>query len=151
MHVRIKSALAALAVLMLAVGTGVASAGAASASDNANRATLYADNYQCGGGSAPNAVLSQPVGFVNFHLAGNQLTVIIHLKGAQPDTTYYGFIQENGCSYVTGLPPLTTNSNGVSNDSATITVTPGTSYIVTLFFDPFVYDTSGVQTEEITP
>lgn len=151
MHVRFKSALAALAASMVTLGAGVASAGAASASATTNRATLYADNYQCGGGSAPNAVLSQPVGFVNFHLSGSQLTVIIHLKGARPDTTYYGFMLENGCNYVAGLPPLTTNSNGVSNESATIAVTPGNSYIVTLFFDPFVYNTSGVQTGEITP
>ena len=151
MHIRIKSALVALAVSMLTLGVGVASAGAASASDNANGATLYAGNYQCGGASASNAHLSQPVGFVNFHLSGDQLTVIIHLKGAQPDTTYNAFMEESGCTFVTGLPSLTTNSNGVGNETATMTVTPGTSYFLTLYFNPFVYNTSGVQTEEITP
>jgi hypothetical protein len=142
---RIRSIILTAAVAAAGLVTTMTAAPAL-ASDNANVAGLYANNYQCYGAND----LSQSAGFVNFHLAGDQLTVIIHLKG-QANTTYYPFMEENGCTFVAGLPALITNSNGVGNETATVTVTPGTSYFLTLWFNPFVYNSSGVQSSQITP
>jgi hypothetical protein len=143
---------AALALPVLALLLN--SAGTARASDNANGVTLYADNYQCLGASASGADLSQPVGFANFHFKGDQLTINVHLKGGQPNTFYYTYISPGSlstCANYIATPSFTTNSNGVGNVAFSATVTPGASYYLTLWYIPFVYNTSGVETVAVSP
>jgi hypothetical protein len=138
---RIRSIILTAAVAAAGLVTAM-SAAPAMASDNANVAGLYANNYQCQGATN----LSQPVGFVNYHLAGDQLTVVIHLKGAQPNSTYYAFMEESSCTFVAWVPSFTTNANGVGNETATVTVAPGTSYFLSLFSTASV-----IQSGEVTP
>ena len=150
---KLKACAVALVSVLMMLGITLFATGVASAADN-TQATSYADNYQCQGASAPGADLSQPVGFVNFHLSGDSLSMNYHLKGAQADTTYYVFLIDGStCAFITGvIGQLTTNSNGVANaDFSSINVDGSSSYVVTAFFNPFVYDTSGVQTPIVTP
>jgi hypothetical protein len=139
--------LAAIPAVALAVG--LASAGAASASDNANGATLYAGNYQCDGASN----LASPQGFVNYHETGNQLTLIIHIKDALPDTTYAGFLYDAYCTPDFGgaIPEITTNSNGVGNATVTVTATPGAAYFFTEYDVHAFSLATSMQTQAITP
>jgi hypothetical protein len=97
----------AVATTALLVGLGPTAANAAPAA-NAN-APL--DTSSCGTGSAPN------VGFVNFHKVGNTVSLNVHLKDAQPNTTYQVALNERipgGCAGAGGAS-ITTNSNGVGN------------------------------------
>lgn len=122
---RLRSRLLTLAAIpALAAAAGLATAGAASASDNANGTTIYANNAYCGGAQ----VKTQPVeGFVNFHLAGTDLQVIVHLKNAAPDSTYYLYQYGNFCTFDNFLGTVDTNSNGVGNGNFDVTVPAGTA------------------------
>ena len=76
---------------------------------------------------------TQPTaGFVNMHLTGNLLTVILHIRG-EANATYYPslFATNLGfCGEVGPLTPVTSNSNGVANETATVLVPGGGRYYV---------------------
>jgi hypothetical protein len=132
---RAKATVAALAVSVLSLGGAVLGASPASASAN-SVTRLYTNSYQCGGAMDT----TQPTaGLVNMQLTGNLLTVIIHIQG-EANATYYpslfatnlGFCGSNG-----PLQPLTTNSNGVANERATVLVPGGGSYYVLAYSADF--------------
>jgi hypothetical protein len=151
---RLRTRLLTLAAIpILGLGAALATAGAASASDNANGATLYAGNYQCDGASAAGANLSQPQGFVNYHETGNQLTLVIHIKDALPDTTYAGFMYDAFCTpdFDGPIPNITTNDNGVGNATVTVTVRPGMTYFLTEYNLNAFSTATSMQTKAITP
>jgi hypothetical protein len=127
---RFKAAVAALAVSVLSLGGAMLGASAASASAN-SVTLLYTNSYQCGGAMDT----TQPTaGLVNMQLTGNLLTVIVHIHG-EANATYYPSVwaTNNGpCADgpVGSLTPVTTNSNGVANEKATVLVPGGGSYYV---------------------
>jgi hypothetical protein len=125
---RLRTRLLSLAAVpALLAGLGLATAGAASASTNDNGTTIYANTAQCGGAPVGD---TQPVeGFVNFHLAGTDLQAIVHLKGAEPNTTYYLYQYGGFCTYENYLGSVVTNSNGVANLNADVTVPAGTTTV----------------------
>lgn len=137
--------LAAAAAAALCLGSAVP----AMAADNANGATLYAGNFQCGGATS----LDHPQGFVNAHQDGAQLTLIIHIKDALPNTTYEGFLYDEFCTPDNGsvISKVKTNSNGVANDTVTVTVRPGQSYFLTVFDADSFSTATAMQTQAITP
>jgi hypothetical protein len=140
----------ALIIAASVVALGLSAAAPAMASDNANGATLYAGNYQCGGASN----LSAPQGFVNFHETGDQLTLIIHIKGALPDTNYAGFLYDEFCTpdFSGGaIPVIHTNSNGVGNATVTVTARPGATYFFTEYAPADFTVATSMQTQGITP
>jgi hypothetical protein len=140
---KIKAILAAASVACLAL---LGLSGTAMASDNGNGATLYANNFQCGGATN----LATPAGFVNFHETGDQLTLIVHVQKAEPNDTYSFFLYDEFCTPDTGATILTvtTNSNGVGNGTVTVTATPGATYFLSGFDPTFA---STMQTQGITP
>ena len=130
-----------LLALALAFGTGTAHA-----SDNSNGAVTYANNAYCGGAFFKN----QPVaGFVNFHLSADttSLQVLVHMKDAAPDATYYIYQYGGFCTYDNFLGTITTNDNGVGNLATTVTVPAGQgSYFV------FMASTAGdAESVSVTP
>jgi hypothetical protein len=146
---RIRRAIVVTAAALGLSVAGVLAATAAHASDNANGATLYAGNYQCGGATN----LSSPQGFVNYHETGDQLTLVIHIKNALPDTTYSGFLYDAFCTPDSGgvIVNTTTNSNGVGNSTVTVTVNPGATYFFTEYDASAFSAATSMQTQAITP
>jgi hypothetical protein len=129
---RFKAAVAALAVSVLSLGGAMLGASPASAAP-ANAVTpLYTNSYQCGGAMDT----TQPTaGLVNMQLLSlTQLTVIIHIQG-EANATYYPSVWATNlgpcASQRAGdLNPMTTNSNGVANERATVLVPGGGFYYV---------------------
>lgn len=143
MHVR--------SLLLAFAAAGLVLAGAAApalASDNANVAHLYSNgspgsftNDTCGG--AQNTSPSLDVGFVNYHLDGTTMTVIIHLKDATPDTTYFFDLWEGFCQAVhfanAGDPStVKTDDQGTANVVSHFTVNnPAKGGTYWVFMDGF--------------
>ena len=149
MRVRIKSALTALAVPTLALGVGLAAAGTARAQDNANGVTLYR-TFSCGGAQPGAQVPANAVGFVNFHVHRTTITMIYHLRGADPNATYsvYGYF--GYCSGEFFLGTVHTNSHGVGNATFRYSA-PSGQPIWTFTYDPPFSAAQGIETPVVTP
>lgn len=121
-----------LAIPALAATAALATAGAASASVTDNGTTIYANNGYCGGAFSK----TQPVeGFINFHQNGTDLQVIVHLKDANPNSTYSLYQYGNFCDFQNTLGTVATNSNGVGNATFDVTIPAGTTTEFVYGFD----------------
>lgn len=147
MHIR-PLLLAGAAAALLSLGA----AAPALASDNANGTPLYINSRTCGGAPAASQTAANQQGFVNFHLDGQTVTVIYHVKDGAPDATYSVFGYEGYCGLKGLLGSLTTNNNGVANATFTYTIDPGQTQVWTFSeHSPYTSLADFAETPLVTP
>lgn len=121
------------------------------ASDNANVTPLYSNSDSCGGAPASSQTAANQQGFANFHLDGQTVTLNYHVKGGDPDATYYVYGYDSFCHFDAFLGTIVTNGNGVGNADFSYTIPAGATTVWTFSFHaPFGF-AQDVETPAVTP